>query len=93
MFGYSELDQWLCFAYPKRYFFSCTGKSCSQLLQAQKTLPSHPSEQRQSLQPCHPPPLTEEPGGRGRQRGPQDAPKTLGQKEEKKVNFPQEHMF
>uniref|UniRef100_A0A8V0ZVE7 Piwi-like protein 1 n=1 Tax=Gallus gallus TaxID=9031 RepID=A0A8V0ZVE7_CHICK len=45
---------------------------------AQKTLPSHPSEQRQSLQPCHPPPLTEEPGGRGRQRGPQDAPKTLG---------------
>lgn len=56
-------------------------------------MPSHPSEQRQSLQPCHPPPLTEEPGGRGRQRGPQDAPKTLGQKEEKKVNFPQEHMF
>ncbi|XP_072206985.1 piwi-like protein 1 [Excalfactoria chinensis] len=42
---------------------------------AQKSLPSHLPGQRQSLQP---PPLAEEPGGRGRQRGPQDAPKALG---------------
>ncbi|XP_015733495.1 piwi-like protein 1 [Coturnix japonica] len=42
---------------------------------AQKSLPSLLPGQRQPLQP---PPLTEEPGGRGRQRGPQDAPKALG---------------
>ncbi|XP_019476543.1 piwi-like protein 1 isoform X2 [Meleagris gallopavo] len=45
---------------------------------AQRTLPSRPPGQQQSLQPCRPPALAEESGGRGRQRGPQDAPKTLG---------------
>ncbi|XP_065594749.1 piwi-like protein 1 isoform X1 [Cyrtonyx montezumae] len=44
---------------------------------AQRTWQSRPPSQQQPLQPCHPPPLAEELHGRGQQRVPQGAPKSL----------------
>uniref|UniRef100_A0A8B9CLL1 Piwi like RNA-mediated gene silencing 1 n=1 Tax=Anser brachyrhynchus TaxID=132585 RepID=A0A8B9CLL1_9AVES len=45
---------------------------------AQQAFSSHPSGHQQPQQPSLPPTLSEEFGGRGRQRGPQSVPKPLG---------------
>lgn len=78
VFEYSALGWCHCFGvlWEVCCFFSCSGKSCSQLLQVQQALPGQLPSRQQPQQPRVPPSVSEEPGGRGRQRVPQGVPQS-----------------